>query len=59
MMAWETLDNSTIDKTKEEKQNADDPNFGDAKDNEFDFSGREVEVPGDYAGRANLSENVT
>ena len=54
MMAWETLDDSTIDKAEEENLNADEK-FEDAKDDEFNFFGREVEVPGDYAQLKNSS----
>ena len=47
MMAWETLDNSMIDKAEEENQNTDETQFEDAEDDEFPFFGREVEVTGD------------
>ena len=37
MMAWETLDNSMIDKAEEENQNTDETQFEDAEDDEFPF----------------------
>ena len=58
MMAWKTLDDSTIDKAEEENQNANETIFENAKNDDLNLFGGEVEVPGDCAGRANLSEIV-
>ena len=37
MMAWETLDDCTIDKAEEENENADETKFEDAEDADFNF----------------------
>ena len=57
-MAWETFDDSTMDNAEEENPKADETKFEDAEDDDFSFFGVEVEVPGDCAGMANLSENI-
>ena len=45
MMAWETLDDCTIDNAEEEKPKADETKFEDVEDDAFYFLWTEVEVP--------------
>ena len=44
-MSWETLDDSMIEKAEDKNQKTDETKFEDAKDDEFNLLGREVEVP--------------